>query len=410
MVHMGFDFSALDAELAALGAEPAEVLQLAARYLPEFGAPMDLAAADRALAELGQLPDLSRLSRPRLELTRLPEPELDEAPLELADDELDISLDAGSARVDGDDLPTPPPPRPQGKSFPPAAPEPRILEVGGRQPESGEMALPEPVKRAPNDPVSGELTLVESEPPTSGSFALPANDGHDAHDEEPVFTADVAPSTPPRSERPVHLTGVRTYSEGPELSVDALSDEDEDPDTQAVFAAFDQPPSPPAPSGETRLKGLSDLPAALSAVEGRDPDAEFDAIFSDATSPSGIPTRGFSLGDDDNPSAEELLTGLETPLSPDPLEAEDHTEVMTLGAVNTAIKDGNAFRDEQEIGSSEFEIVLDEGEPVDVKPVTPKRSPPPPVPPPSGSTNLDKRPSFLGRLFGRKDGPPAGDQ
>jgi hypothetical protein len=289
------------------------------------------------------------------------------------------------------------------------------------------MALPEPVKRPPEDPISGELALVDSEPPTSGSFALPANDGQDAEEDlSPVFTSDL-PQPPSRSERPLHqggpsgstppLPNVRTYSEGPELSVDALSDEDDDPDTQAVFAAFDGAPSA-APSGETRLKGLSDLPAALSHPQSRDPDAEFEAIFSDATSPSGIPTKGFGMGEDDSPSAEELLTGLETSVSDEEPEPEDRTEVMTLGTLGAAIpivKDDNPFRDEQEIGSSEFEIVLDEETPSEAKAAPPpaskppRRSPPPPVPP-SGSTNLDKRPSFLGRLFGRKDGPPAGEQ
>ena len=33
-----------------------------------------------------------------------------------------------------------------------------------------------------------------------------------------------------------------------------------------MFAAFDENPSAASPSGETRLKGLSDLPAALGKV------------------------------------------------------------------------------------------------------------------------------------------------
>jgi hypothetical protein len=397
--YMGFDFSALDAELAALGTEPADVLQLAAQFA---GSLTSLADADQALSELEQGVAVFRAA-PRLELTRLPEPEPDHAPLELAEEEL-----------------TPDDAREPAPSIPPPN-EPRLIEVSGHRPESGEMALPEPVKRPPEDPISGELALVDSEPPTSGSFALPANDAEE--DLSPVFTSDL-PSSPlqPRSERPLHQSGapgpsgstpmanVRTYSEGPELHVGELSDEDDDPDTAAVFAAFDEAPNG-APSGETRLKGLSDLP---SAPEGRDPDAEFDAIFSDATSPSGLPTRGFGLGDEEAPSAEELLTGLETVMSHGEPEPEDQTEVMTLGTIGAAIpivKDDNPFDDE--LGSSEFEIVLDEGtpeEPAEAAPSKPpKRSPPPPLPP-SGSTSLDKRPSFLGRLFGRKDGPPAGDQ
>jgi hypothetical protein len=391
MVHMGFDFSALDAELAALGTEPADVLQLAAHFA---GSLSSLADADRALSELDQGIAVARPAAPRLELTRLPEPETDHVPLELSDEELTTH------EVDAPPMPL--------------AGEPRLLELSGHRPESGEMALPEPVKRPPEDPISGELALVDSEPPTSGSFALPANDGRAAEEDlSPVFTSDL-PSIPaqPRSERPPPAAsgGVHTYSEGPELHVGDLSAEDDDPDTQAVFAAFDGPPSP-APSGETRLKGLSDLPAA---PPGRDPDAEFDAIFSDATSPSGLPTRGYGGGDEEAPSAEELLTGLETSMSDGEPEPEDHTEVMTLGTLGAAIpivKDDNPFDDE--LGSSEFEIVLDEGAPEEAAPAAPgkppKRSPPPPLPP-SGSTSLDKRPSFLGRLFGRKDGPPAGEQ
>ena len=61
------------------------------------------------------------------------------------------------------------------------------------------------------------------------------------------------------------------------------------------------------------------------------------------------------------------------------------------------------FPAEEELGSSEFEIVLDEaGAAKDIirsdRPAAPKKSPPPPAAAPE-----DKRPSFLGRLFGKKD-------
>ena len=50
IVHMGFDFSAIDAELSTLGPEPAELATLARRFAGELGS---LAEVDRALEALG---------------------------------------------------------------------------------------------------------------------------------------------------------------------------------------------------------------------------------------------------------------------------------------------------------------------------------------------------------------------
>jgi len=69
----------------------------------------------------------------------------------------------------------------------------------------------------------------------------------------------------------------------------------------------------------------------------------------------------------------------------------------TLAAIRSSAPPGdNPFRNEEELGSSEFEIVMDAES-------DPSR---PPLPPFStGAAGDEKRPSFLGRLFGKKDGP-----
>jgi hypothetical protein len=372
---MGFDFSAIDAELSTLGSEPAELATLARRFAGELGT---LADVDRALDALGVAAELPAApARAPLRLEYVQSAAERDAPLELSveGDELDASVDAALT--------------PMLSVDPPA-------NVGGRAPQSGEIPLIEPVRRASaQDPVSGELAL-DGEAPTSGSFELPEE------------------SPPARSGASIPAAGSAKHSDYPVLSVDAL--DDDDPDTDDLFGSFQSAPPATTPSGGARLKGLSDLPPGGEKPEtwtgsSRDPDAEFDAIFSDATSPSGLPTRGFAFGDDDSPSAEDLLSGLEAPPAPgaeQPLEAEDRTEIMhssTLGNITANAKsEDNPFRDEEEFGSTDFEIVMDdEGE---AAPKDPKKTPPPPLPKPSSSSDPnEKRPSFLGRIFGRKDQP-----
>jgi hypothetical protein len=289
--------------------------------------------------------------------------------------------------------------------------------VGGRAPESGEIPLPEPVQRSSaEDPVSGELSLVESEPPKSGSFELPApSEGHEPGEHSEPTDPEGHQAQPAASEGP---------DEDPVLEVDAIDDDEED-----IFASFQSAPPAHTPPGGARLKGLSDLPpGGERKPDGwpgspRDPDAEFDAIFSDATSPSGLPTRGFSFADEESPSADELLTGLEAPppqsaraqpeSAPDDdgepfIETDDHTEIIdsrTLSSItSTANSDENAFRNEEEFGSTDFEILVDEDESADSSKAAAKKTPPPPLP--KSNDPNDKRPSFLGRIFGRNEKPP----
>jgi hypothetical protein len=110
---MGFDFSRLDAELAALGEVPANLAELARSYAGTQGS---LADTDALLATLGAPVDLQAFAAPA--------------------------------------LPASPPRRA------PAAPPPK----------SEEIALPEPVANGPS-PASGELAL-DGAVPRSGSFAL----------------------------------------------------------------------------------------------------------------------------------------------------------------------------------------------------------------------------------------------
>jgi hypothetical protein len=72
---MGFDFSGLDAELAALGQPPANVLELAKSYT---GSPKSLKDVDAALSSLGEPVDPSRFAA-RLPSAARPVPKPDAA-------------------------------------------------------------------------------------------------------------------------------------------------------------------------------------------------------------------------------------------------------------------------------------------------------------------------------------------
>ncbi len=163
--------------------------------------------------------------------------------------------------------------------------------------------------------------------------------------------------------------------------------------------------------GHTKVDVI-EAPSALFSQEGEpdtmvlsvdsDPDAAFDALFDEATHPSGIPTRPFDP-DDETLTADDLLSGL---TDPGEHESEAATHALFTGldiSEQTDIIDTNAFDadldpfpSDEELGSSEFEIMLDaQGEARDILAARP------PQQVDLGPT--DKRPSFLGRLFGRKD-------
>jgi hypothetical protein len=284
-----------------------------------------------------------------------------------------------------------------------SAPSPRAPR---NEPKSGEISLPDPVYRA-DQPASGELDLDEVTP-RSGSYALGA-DPTDLPDDEdfaaPSSTAEVLQITLPTATRIEFAASSATSSS--ELSPLSLFPEgDDEPPTSRD--ALEATPPPRRSSEDISLK------KPQGPLAARDPDAEFDSLFEEATSPSGIPTRPL----DDDGSIEDLLSGLASNKPGRPpavsesesaidalfeLEDGDSTEVVEAKTVfgDGGLPNLDPFPAEEELGSSEFEIVLDEaGAAKDIirsdRPGALKNSPPPPA-------GEDKRPSFLGRLFGKKD-------
>jgi hypothetical protein len=396
---MRLDLSDVDAQLSALGEAPDDALAIADHYaelpesLSEVDALLDALATDVELPARAQVTEKLAFA---IHVSRETAPKADvSAPLDarFQDDEQDtpeLGFDAGSGDAEHTPVEAP------SSSAPPA------------HPRSGEISLGEPVQReAPHQ--SGEQGLPGDARPMSGAYAL--------DNDEPELTletsedldmdgfapgGEVVSLTPPAGERAPAVSA-------PTGPLSLLPDQDSEPEPEtsrrveivdALLADDHELPTPrPSPFGE------------------RDPDAEFDALFDEATSPSGIPTRGF---DDDSPSADDLLRGLGAPKLPSAdlgvseheaeaamselfeIDEGDQTDILdsrsVFGGGSSTVAD--PFPAEEELGSSEFEIVLDEtGE---AKDIIRSDRPPPPDPSRPQSTS-EKRPSFLGRLFGKKD-------
>jgi hypothetical protein len=406
---MGFDFSALDAQLATLGEARADVSGLARRRAGEL---VSLAEVDEVLRAL-------------------------EAGLDL------------TARFEAEAR---------------ARPSARRAQ---RAPRSEEIALPDPRPYEP--PRSGELAL-DGEAPRSGSFSLAsgesgargdayASSGTEARgsareqdldeDTDADFEAEFAAlsnpegrrlATSPRAEArepagareqndddgetplpPARQPDVAAPDESAPPAAEAapVALEAFDEETEAVLALFDtvaEGPEPARPQqvearGSAReqntaapatpqppLGSLSDeLEPSIAPPPGqRDPDAEFDALFDDASNPSGAP----AVSDPEQDSVDDLLRDLGSPRVPRDLAAPPRAEAPATSADDD---------------DPDFEIEVDELVEEDDALLTERPSKPaevqgsgrgrggerPPVPPaPSG----EKRPSLLGRLFrGPKD-------
>jgi hypothetical protein len=287
--------------------------------------------------------------------------------------------------------------------------------------ESQEIVLPDPIAREELSNESGELSLSGSEP-SSGSFELP-----DSPTEPRITTEDA------------NLSGTTDQT-------DALLPFD---DVQDALEGS----QPIAVAGRPTLSPGTDL--------DRDPDAEFDALLSEATDPRGIPTvgasseidtddllRGLDGGDqaDDDVSLEDIEDDQDAPHEADALtrslyeDAGDSTEILdraSLSAIESTAPRSDTRPDAEsdsdldaslaslmtpdELDSGELEIIDDE--PTLAPQMTPLKSmpakPPPPKsqtarpglsnkapPPPPPSSNPEKRPSggLLGRLFSKRDG------
>jgi len=331
---MGFDLSGIDAELSALDPSPHELESLGARSTVALGTLSDV---DASLAALE-----SSLDQPLV----LIEPVIPRVPV--------------------------------------YKPEPR--------PRSGEINLGKPVqRRSEPSPVSTELTLLDSDRPSSGAFEL---DDVTARNEDFEVDPFASPKRPRQLDvNPISLSPAGSRAPGIELTpiaIDPLSAEKKIDLAEASSALFST-----AGEGEGE-------PDTIVLSEDRDPDAEFDALFDEATHPSGIPTRNFDA-DDETLTADDLLSGLTDPNERESeaatnalfaeLEAADNTDIIDAKTLEGHL---DPFPSEEELGSSEFEIVLDgDGE---AKDLVPSR---PPEELALGAT--EKRPSFLGRLFGRKD-------
>src|SRR5690606_12007846 len=279
---------------------------------------------------------------------------------------------------------------------------------------SGEIALPDPVP--PRAPDSTELSL-DAQSPRSGSYALSDIDDDSDADFEAEFAALASPEALRASSHPPeapHRESSLELEEGPAAeslsarrhaeapgdaarpearpepsSVELYEDEDDPEPLLALFDADDRDAT--EVSAAAPLAHLAQ-PARTRSTAARDPDAEFDALYDEATSPSAIPPEAQAL-EPDGDTADDLLRDLDSQAPPAPLPSEppstpgspeisfaqesarsfsevdgldddldDPTHVVdraALGALKEALKeDDNPFASEEELPSAEFEIVM----------------------------------------------------
>jgi hypothetical protein len=432
-----FDLSALDAELDGLGRAPENVTALARDFA-------GVTLSGSLSSQLEQVDaELSALSHGELQASAAPAREAREPSQEPSgvvsvglsqqaehfapEPERLAELEPLSARAPEGALRLP-----ESELAPESlAPEPTLESQtfehklgssrGASLTESQEIVLPDPIAREELSTESGELRLSGSDP-ESGSFELP-----DSPTEPRIVHEDAAPAGASSSEELLPFDDVQDALEG----------------SQPIAVATSNRPT---------ASPITDL--------DRDPDAEFDALLSEATDPRGIPTVGASSAEIDT---DDLLRGLEggefadegsldmlvddAPHEADALtrslyeDSSDSTDIVdraTLGALETAKNRTDTHPDDEgddqdatlaslmtpdELDSGELEIIDDEPTlapqttPLKTAPAPAKPPPPrtptarpglsnkaPPPPPPSGKP--DKRPSggLLGRLFTKREG------
>jgi hypothetical protein len=424
-----FDLSALDAELDGLGRAPENTTSLAEAF---SGFKLSGSLAQR-LEQVDA--ELSMLSNGTYRAPAPPAPALsgvmllshEPAPQREASFGARTEPLVSTAAPEREHYPEPEPSPELGPSYASEPPQPEAEHAvfqhaaSTRAPaltESQEIVLPDPIAREELSSESGELSLGGSDP-ESGSFELP-----DSPTEPRITPEDV-----PQEESA--LAGSHELD-----PFDDVQDALEGSQPIAVSA------------NRATLGPGADL--------DRDPDAEFDALLSEATDPRGIPTVGASSEFD----TDDLLRGLEggepgehevgldalddgTPHEADMLtrslyeDSSDNTDILdraTLGAIESSARGSDTRPDDDdaddtlaslmtpdELDSGELEIIDDEPTlalqspltiPAPAKPPPPKaptarpglsnKAPPPP--PPSG--NPSKRPSggLLGRLFTKREG------
>jgi hypothetical protein len=413
MTDMQFDFSALDRELESLGQPAEDALALARKFAQpgnsslareRTGSALGLDEIDRTLAALES--DGGSEAAPPTSPWDSTVP-VTAAPTS-ADTRASSKPPRGKPRAFYSEPPAaprseppaarsePPTPTPTApESEPPAAyseAPPAPVSVAPSAPpltQSQEIVLPDPIARDELSTESGELRLDGPEP-SSGSFELPES------------------STEPRIEP-------RIEQHARELTPS--------PTTERVLTPFDDVQD--ALEGSQPLL-LDSAHRDLSSFGDRDPDAEFDALLSEATDPRGIPTGSGTSGEVDT---DDLLRGLEgddlgddvlsveeltAAEADEPNEAErltrslfedtgDNTEVIhrdMFAAAESGPKTDPDPTLADELDSGELEIVMDDDGATLAPPPGPQSSKAPPPPPPAAG---EKRPSLLGRIFNKRD-------
>jgi hypothetical protein len=226
------------------------------------------------------------------------------------------------------------------------ADEPRASNFRSRDPKSEEIVLPDPLPRSRAElrdeaDKSGEL-LLESGTPQSGSFSLDGDGILPGNRDDTIETSDEE-----LAEADVDLIDLRSES-APMMGT----------------------------SRERTTAALFDVDASAAEDDAQhESDAAFAELFADATRQDAMPVPRHSL----------------------PPPAFEDTEIFDTGGLGYVenLEQSAALADTigaEELDSAEFEIVMDDD----------TRSPPS-VPPAHPSQPPEKRPSFLGRLFGRKE-------
>jgi hypothetical protein len=416
---MQFDFSALDSELESLGRPAEDALALARKFASGSAASAPGAGLDEIDRTLAAL-ESDGGSNVALAIG----PWTGAQPAEALDTSPAVPSHEVWASVPSEpeapaSAPSAPPPEAAAALYEAPAPayseppapaysEPPPARASGAPPatpltQSQEIVLPDPIARDELSTESGELRLDGHEP-SSGSFELP---------ETPISAR-----TPEGSLRPEPRGSAR------EQNIEAQ-------DLARAGAEADARPLTPFDDVQDALEGsqpllLDSAHRELSAFGDRDPDAEFDALLSEATDPRGMPTRAGASGEVDT---DDLLRGLEGDeltddvLSVDELAAADadepnEVELLTRSLFedtgdSTEVIDRSVFGTLQsepktdpdptladELDSGELEIVMEDDNGATLAPPPgPQSSKAPPPPPPPG----DKRPSLLGRLFNKRD-------
>jgi hypothetical protein len=232
-------------------------------------------------------------------------------------------------------------------SFPPPGRSARRAEPAAAfEPSREQIELPDPVPREPlrSEHGSGEMPLHATSS-RSGSVSL------DQHD--------------PRA--------ASTRFAGRDDTLEPLDEELIDADEELIEFTADQPSTSDS-GGERRVGSLFDRKSQPAAAAQEEADAAFAELFSEAASQSIVPSA--------SPGEEPETYGDDT----------ETFDTAALGKIENDVRSPDASMDE-ELDSAEFEIVVDAG--------ASKSAPPPGSRSPSEAP--EKRPSFLGRLFGRKE-------